>query len=186
MTRLFVGTFLDRAEAVRVEAQTREVAGRIAGDHLKLRISKGEKLHLTWAFLGEVDPTLTQAGSPLTSTIQQIASQMEPSQLSFDSLEIWQGVLVLRSKTCGLRFQGQVESARERLKEFSRTLAEDRKKFTPHLTVCRFSGQLNQHRALELFHDIYPVEMPVEHVSLIESKQGLYIEIKRWPLHISG
>lgn len=187
MPRLFVGTYVASREAKRIHASTGSFIQALGQSRPSVRVrATGEKkLHLTWAFLGDVDEALAMPHSPLCLDIDRLAKNVPATSLTFDDFEVWQGVLVLTAGSAETQsFIARVEAVRQKLKIYSPSLTAEKRPFTPHITIARFNGQLFKDQVREEMETLIPVNMEVESVSLIESMaQGGYRPVITVPLN---
>lgn len=187
MPRLFVGTYLGSQEAKRIHTNTGSFIEALGQSRPSLRVrATGEKkLHLTWAFLGDVDEALAVPDSPLCLDIARLAQSIPATSLAFDTFEVWQGVLVVTAGSAEtLSFSARVEAVRQKLKIYSPSLTAEKRPFTPHITIARFNGQLIKDQVRDEMETLIPVNLEVESVSLIESMaQGGYRTIITVPLN---
>jgi len=143
MSRLFLGTFLPdevKARMTVVQGKNRELESRWK---CKIRWVQPAKLHLTWLFLGKVDPARLAA---LEETLAGLKPQLRsPGQLVYDRLEVWFGRglprhLVLTPTQKSAEFVELVSHVRAKLIDFVaddfRQQAKD--ELRPHVTLMRF------------------------------------------------
>lgn len=185
MPRLFVGTFLEKSEAERA-AEAAYALALSMQRVLKIRAGQASKMHLTWAYLGDLGAENCQTNPPsaLLKDMQKIAGQVRASKLTFSQVELWQGVLVIKADIDReSHFNDEVEKARLILKTYSEALTRENRPFSPHITLCRFHGHLSREQAEAKLQDLLPLSLKVDNVSLIESLgTGQYQPIQNWAL----
>jgi 2'-5' RNA ligase len=84
--RLFVGTFLSPDQQELLGELHRHGNGLTAAWGCRLRWVKPAKLHMTWLFLGSVNPGLI---SEIHARLDGIASRHGSMQVAYDRVEFW-------------------------------------------------------------------------------------------------
>lgn len=170
--RCFIAIDIDQ----RIRDQLRRLQSRLCEE---LDPGKGqvkwvnpENAHITLKFLGDVsDAQLPE----ICRAIETVAAQQGPMELEFESLGsfgrryptvLWVGITRGQDRLRAL--QAQLEKALAQA-----GIAEDARKFTGHLTVCRIrssrAGKMLADKA-EDFKDFKPGRLRVEQVKLYQSQ----------------
>jgi RNA 2',3'-cyclic 3'-phosphodiesterase len=163
MARLFFALWPDEAAALSLERLAAEMAIRARGKPVAR-----SKIHLTLAFLGEVD-----AG--------RIA--VEPEAIAAPAFDL---VLDCVGSFAGARvaWAGFVEPPPALANLQSRLASELRgqglrledRPFAPHLTLVRHIGAAQTREAID------PIDWRVREVVLVKSQAGRYSAVNAWPL----
>ncbi len=141
------------------------------------RLLVPQNLHLTLAFLGEVDEQTAQ-------TLEQEASSIEAEEVSFalDNLEKWQKPRI--ACLVPSEYPAALGALAERLVELARALdinMQDRP-YRPHVTLARKVS-----RAMPE-HPVTPIRWKADEFRLVESistENGVKYESRaRWPMKI--
>jgi 2'-5' RNA ligase len=168
MARLFFALWPDEAARAALAAKSKEIARRCAG-----RPVPAANLHLTLAFLGEVDP----GAIPALRRAAQPAAQA-PFELALDQLGAfaragvaWAGCLRPPPELIALQ-----AGLAKRIREAG--FAPDERAFAAHLTLARRIRQPLAPEAMEA------VRWPVGSFALVESVrgEGAYRTLAEWPL----
>jgi 2'-5' RNA ligase len=166
--RLFFGTWLD--DAARGAAIAAQVAVREANPEAVLRWTPPANMHLTLRFLGGTDEAHEQA---LVDAVDRLHARWWSSSIAGEQVEAWATVVVsvLRPSTGVRGIAADLEAlARET------GFPPEERDFTPHVTIARGKASRGFVR-VEM-----PMELQCDHVALIESHGGRYLERRRWQL----
>ncbi|HEY9871394.1 MAG TPA: RNA 2',3'-cyclic phosphodiesterase [Candidatus Obscuribacterales bacterium] len=145
--RLFVGTFLS-ADQQKLLGELNRYGERLtAAWGCRLRWVKPAKLHMTWLFLGSVNPELI---SQIRARLGGIAAEHRSMAVAYDRLEFWPDArrprqLVMTPAAVPEPVGPLAASVRSQLKEF--TAKPDERAFRPHLTLLRFDRGSSSARA---------------------------------------
>ena len=164
--RLFFGTWLD--DAARGAAIAAQVAVREANPDAILRWAPPASLHLTLRFLGATDEAREAA---LCAGVDELSRRWWRSSNAGEQVEAWATVVVsVLRPSAGLRgIAGDLEAlARDA------GFAPEEREFTPHVTIARGKA------ARGFVRVEVPMEVHCDHVALIESVGGRYLERRRW------
>jgi len=140
------------------------------------RVVPRARLHLTLAFLGDVDDARLVE---LTTLAARVAAASTAQSIAFDTLGGWDngiGWLAPSAPPPGL-----IELA-EHLNTALRDAGflVERRRYRPHLTLLRSA------RRHWRSHPVAPLDWPLDHLALVESTMGpqgpSYVELARWPL----
>ena len=146
MTRVFIALDLSDAARTALGRELRRLARALPG----VRLSDPASLHLTLAFLGEVDDATLAAVIGLTA---EVARKTAPFHLALGRLGMFGPVEAPRVVWAG------VGGELPRLRAFQRRLADaleplgfprDPRPFSPHLTLARLKQTLDEAAALRL------------------------------------
>ena len=159
--RLFAGVELDAA----TRDASAHVQDRLRAAHFEARYEPAEKLHVTLAFLGQVEPSQVPA---VESALDAVASQTPAVALSLEKLgavphERRPRVIFIGARAQGAPFRNLVTALRGRYQAMGFTFVEDA---VAHVTVARVKG--GSGRPLPLL-DIAAMELPVSTIVLFES-----------------
>ena len=195
MPKLFIGTFLTQADQQRLAS--------LPGDneHLeslwerKLRWVRPVNLHITWLFLGSVDPKLV---SKLSSTLHKIVyerSKIDDDRgevvMDFTKPSVWPNsrkarVIVVENQPIPARVENLARAIRTGLIPFytEQTEQEHNQEFKPHITLMRLDRRVETPAEKLAFHrvemrvdpksinsldELLPIHLAVENVCLVES-----------------
>ena len=166
MKRLFFGTWVD--EAARGAAIAAQRAVREANPDAILRWTPPANLHLTLRFLGNTDEAREAA---LCEAVDTLHRRWWSSAIAGEQVEAWATVVVTV-----LRPSAAVRGIAADLEARARELgfAAEEREFTPHVTIARGKASRGFVR-VEV-----PMELRCDHVALIESAGGRYVERRRW------
>ena len=174
--RLFFALWPPEELAQTLAEQARLLARQYGG-----RATRQETIHLTLAFLGEVE----EARLPLVLQAAQAVSAA-PFALTVDRLDFWRHNRLLWAG-CSDPAPGLlvlVEFLRERLRALSIT-CDEAQRFTPHLTLVR-KVSAYQHRGPPDLPTLEPQEWPCGRFVLIRSQPTStgsgYSEVAGFPL----
>ncbi|MBX3076008.1 RNA 2',3'-cyclic phosphodiesterase [Candidatus Obscuribacterales bacterium] len=204
MPRLFVGTFLSDDGIERLAKLSAD--NRTLGEtwNAKIRWTKGDKLHITWVFLGDVDSeAIPDVISALKLAISSFTLKQKPLTLLYDRIELWPNekqarlaVLTPSSTPADVftlddavkRAVGKFISPSQKQHEF--------KNFRPHLTLLRFAdGQrrrspIPKTTDIEIADSLMPLEHKINDLHLIESTAQpdahQYKSLERFQLNLDG
>jgi len=167
--RLFIAVDLDEVARAAIGDLAQRLSRRL--DHGGLRWTKPEQLHLTLAFVGEVDEaTFAAVNAQMTPVIS-----MAPYEVAFGGL----GVFPARGSPRVL-WIGATAGARETI-DLQRHIAGrvrvagvelEARPFQPHLTIGRYrdSGERDRRAVVEVADTGEIARVPVDHVTLYESR----------------
>jgi len=158
--KLFAGIELDK----RVRAQCASVAERLAAQGLDARYEAAEKLHITLAFLGWVDPGQVE---PIRDALSAAAGTAPPFTLTLDSIGAFPHERRPKIVWIGARDQG---APYRRLAYGTRAAFEPLgfafdKDAVAHVTIARVKGG----RAHLPILDVAPMHLHVTEIALFES-----------------
>lgn len=173
--RLFVGTFLGDESRERLAELHENKSDLERGFGKKLRWTSPEKLHLTWLFLGYVEPP---AIPEIQRTLSEIASRHAKLTLRFDQAEFWPSrrrarFFVLTPSVVPAAMANVADDTKSSLLKFVQN-PEDRK-YSPHLTIIRFDAASGKPLEVpESFQKLLlsPIELVVGQIDLIESRMA--------------
>ena len=168
--RLFIATDLDDAAREAVAALQWRLRRRV-GDGSSLKWTKPEQMHVTLAFMGEVDE--------VQSAKLIVAMQPRPAQPVFDAAFERIGVFPLRAAPKVLwlgvgagaaemtALQGEIAARVERL-----GVPLDRRPFQPHLTLARWRDSRPRDRRIvdEMTDADVVARVRIDHVTLYRSQ----------------
>jgi 2'-5' RNA ligase len=162
MKRLKLFTGIDLTPTVR--AKCTEVAERLRGSGLNARFEAPEKLHITLAFLGWVEP---EAIEPIRSALARAAQDTAPFDLTLDKLgafphERKPRVIWIGASDQGAPFRDLSRSLRAAYEALGFHFEKDT---VAHVTLARVKGG-DAH--LPMF-EITPMNFPVRELTLFES-----------------
>ena len=199
MVRLFVGSFLQTDEALRIE----QLEENFAAINAVLRYVSAAKLHITWAFIGEVQNDQVEAVKAVLGASIGALKDWQGQNLKYDTLEVWPSpenarVLVATPSVVQPSIKDLGETVRQAIKKFrahclaqSTTMpgqtidSEDLRQydFRPHLTLARFkkeinigsmqSQEFNQGDLLATMGTALPVHQTINDLHLVNSHSGL-------------
>lgn len=185
--RLFIATDLDQAAREAIAALQWRLRRRV-GERSSLKWTKPEQMHVTLAFIGEADESLS------ASLI--VAMQARPAQRAFDvAFErlgvfpthgapkvLWLGVGAGAAEMIAL--QGEVAARVGRL-----GVALEGRPFQPHLTLARWrDSRPSDRRAVDEIADVDDVaRVRIDHATLYRSQTlpagPVYTPLARVTLH---
>ncbi len=195
MPKLFIGTFLTQADQQRLAT----LPG--ANEHLeslwerKLRWVRPVNLHITWLFLGSVDPKLV---SKLSSTLHKIVyerSKIDDDRgevvMDFTKPSVWPNsrkarVIVVENQPVPTKVENLARAIRTGLIPFytAQTEQEHNQEFKPHITLMRLDRRVETPAEKLAFHrvemrvdpksinsldELLPIHLAVNNVCLVES-----------------
>lgn len=176
--KIFAGIELDD----RVRLQCARVITRL-GDHgLDARFEPSEKLHITLAFLGWVQPE--QIG-PIQEALQLAASAVRPFTLTLDTLgafphERRPKIVWIGARDQGAPYRALASSARKAYEPLGFSFDKDA---IAHVTIARVKGG---HAHLPML-DVKPMHLHVTKIALFESLPAgpttRYEVVERAPLN---
>jgi 2'-5' RNA ligase len=186
--RLFVGTFLPPEDQQRI-AKWSELDTRLGEFwHRKIRWSKPEKLHMTWAFLGLHEPAIVdEVNTVLDERLQgQSSVSITYEKPTFWSSPVDANLMVLTPNTVSNDFTALAEKVRKSMMPF---MEKQEHKFRPHLTVMRFSSTRRDKMRFTIpdwfdLSGVLPLTHKLEEISLIQSHMGQdrYEALRTWKL----
>lgn len=172
--RLFFALWPDEPTARAAHRAAQGIAEKVGG-----RVMRPESLHLTLAFLGQVDEALLPA---LLSLGQDAASATQPFALRFDQLGHWPHNRIVQAscRETPAELPRLVQKLRIELGELG--LPVDPRPFFPHLTLLRKVGSATL--APELAP---PIGLAADALQLIESMPQTvgpyrYQALAQWPI----
>jgi 2'-5' RNA ligase len=183
MKRLKLFTGIDLTPTVR--AKCSDVTERLRGSGLDARFEAPEKLHITLAFLGWVEP---EAVEPVRNALARTAEATAPFDLTLDKLGAFPHERKPRVIWIGASVQGAA------FRDLSRTLRAAyealgfhfEKETIAHITLARVKGGDAHLPMLE----IKPVKLSVRELTLFESipaeRTTRYEARARYPLNPRG
>jgi 2'-5' RNA ligase len=158
--RLFFALWPDAALRERLAAYARAAEARCGG-----RVMRPQNLHLTLAFLGDIDPARLQA-------LGAAAARVEPQRfvLEIDRAEYWRHNRIVWAGAAAV--PGQLARMADELRAAldAAGFSYDRKPFVPHVTLLRDAHAA----ALPPFE---PLRWPAEGFVLARSEPGRDYEI---------
>jgi 2'-5' RNA ligase len=159
--RLFAGIELDTA----TRDSCARVQDRLRAAHFDARFEPIEKLHVTLAFLGRVEPSQVPA---VESALDAAASQAPAFALAFDKLgafphERRPRVIFIGSRAQGESFRNLATALRARYEAMGFSFVDD---VVAHVTIARVKG--GSARPLPQL-DIARIELPATGIALFES-----------------
>lgn len=175
--RLFVGTFLPPEHMDAIVRLSEEYDERLSAEwNMKLRWVRGDKLHLTWLFLGGVEPAdIPTIESKLSNALHgQAALDLQYSKPVF-----WPNPRVPRMMvTIPDTVPDAVYDLRGRIKAELDQFCErpEPPKYRPHITLFRSDAKMKSPR-LEMpewfdWKSTLPLHHHIDRVDLIESHLG--------------
>lgn len=158
--KLFAGIELDK----RVRARCAQVAARLGTQGLQARFELEEKLHITLAFLGWVDPERVQ---DISDALDAAANAAAPFTLSLDKIGAFPSerrpkIIWIGSRDQGPAYRRLAQAARASFEPLGFTFEKDA---VAHVTIARVKGG----RAHLPLLEVGPVHVHVTHISLFES-----------------
>lgn len=158
--KLFAGIELDD----RVRAQCAKIITRLADHGLDARFEPADKLHITLAFLGWVEPEQVEA---LRDSLHLAASAVRPFTLTLDTVgafphERRPKIVWIGSRDQGAPYRALAGSARKAYEPLGFSFDKDA---VAHVTIARVKGG----RAHLPVLDIKPMHLHVTQIALFES-----------------
>lgn len=158
--KLFAGIELDD----RVRAQCAKMIARLVEHGLDARFEPAEKLHITLAFLGWVEPEQVES---IRDTLQDAASAVRPFTLTLDTLgafphERRPKIVWIGSRDQGMPYRMLASSTRKAYEPLGFSFDKDA---IAHITIARVKGG----RAHLPMLDIQPMHLHVTKIALFES-----------------
>lgn len=160
--RLFVGIALDEP----TRAACANVASRLEASGFDARYEAAAKLHVTLAFLGNVE---CERVAEIERVLTDIALASEPFSLTLDKLGAFPNerrprVVYVGSRDQGAAFRALAHRARERYNMLGFTLEDDA---VAHVTIARVRGHGHPRPLPSL--DVESISMHVGRIVLFES-----------------
>ena len=158
--KLFAGIELER----RVRAQCASVGARLEAQGVDARFEPAEKLHITLAFLGWVEPEQTE---PIHQALRAAASAAAPFTLTLDTIgafphERRPRIVWIGSRDQGAPYRRLAYAARAAFEPLGFSFDKDA---VAHVTIARIRGG----RAHLPMLDITPIPVHVTEIALFES-----------------
>lgn len=158
--KLFAGIELDK----RVRAQCAHAAARLQAHGFDARFEPAEKLHITLAFLGWVDPQRVEA---VRDALHAVASIVRPFTLTLDSIgafphERRPKIVWIGSRDQGAPYRTLAYAARRAYEPMGFSFDKDA---VAHVTIARLKGGYGHLPML----DVEPMQLHVTQISLFES-----------------
>jgi 2'-5' RNA ligase len=158
--KLFAGIELDK----RVRRKCANVIIRLGAQGLDARFELEEKLHITLAFLGWVDP---EAVAPIQNALEGAASAAKPFTLTLDKIGAFPNerrpkIVWIGCRDQGAAYRKAAYAVRAAFEPLGFTFDKDA---VAHVTIARVKGG---HAHLPLI-DIAPVHVHVTQLALFES-----------------
>ena len=163
MPRVFFAVWPDEAAATALHAVAREAQRNSGG-----RLMRRETLHLTLAFLGEVDAPRLALARRIADGIRMEAFDLVLDQVAYwrHNRILWAGGVSPRLTLLADTLAGELRAAGFRL---------DARPFAAHVTLLRDAGRAEMPALAQ------PVAWPVTEFVLAQSRDGRYDIIGRWP-----
>lgn len=161
--RLFVGIALDDA----TRAGCAEVIDRLRDHGFEARFESPEKLHITLAFLGNVNP---DAVTPIEEKLHVVARECAPLSLTLDKLgafphERAPRIIYIGARAQGVAFRQLAHGVRGAYRELGFEFKDDA---VAHVTIGRVKEH-DRRRVLPLL-EIQPMIVLVSAITLFESR----------------
>lgn len=158
--KLFAGIELDKSERSRCA----QIAARLHSQGLDARFELEEKLHITLAFLGWVDPERVEA---IHDALDTAANAAAPFTLSLDKIGAFPNerrprIVWIGSRDQGAPYRRLAQRARASFEALGFTFEQEA---VAHVTIARVKGG----RAHLPLLDVEPVPVHVTHIVLFES-----------------
>ncbi|HET6894364.1 MAG TPA: RNA 2',3'-cyclic phosphodiesterase [Candidatus Baltobacteraceae bacterium] len=158
--KLFAGIALDK----RVRTKCANVASRLAAQGLDARFEPAEKLHITLAFLGWVDPERVE---PIVGALDAAANNAVPFTLTLDTLgafphERRPKIVWIGSRDQGALYRRLAYGTRAAFEQVGFSFDKDA---VAHVTIARIKGARGH---LPLI-DVPPMHVHVTDIVLFES-----------------
>lgn len=142
-----------------------------------------ENWHVTMKFLGSTWPRLVDW---VTASVAEVARSAEPFDSHLEGLGVFQSPRRARVLWAGLADpQGRWRALAEALDtSLSKEFEQEKRPFTPHLTVARFDPpvELDPGEAADLASEPFPVDRLVLYRSHLTRPAPIYEAIERFPL----
>lgn len=158
--KLFVGIDLDK----RVRARCAEISARMEARGLRARFEAPEKLHITLAFLGWVDPVQIEA---IRDVLRGVAAQTRSFMLTLDKLGAFPHernphIVWIGSREQGAAFRELTHAMRDAYGNIGFRFDKDA---LAHVTIARVKEQRVHLPVLE----VKPMRLNVNELTLFES-----------------
>ena len=172
-TRLFLALWPKDIARDQLAKLARQLADDCSG-----RCIQSKNLHLTLAFMGEIDPGNIPRLCQAAPIIQQ-----SPFNLTLDKIHFWKkaGVVVAGTSQCPAELTALVQDLQHLLSAL-KIRYDDTHPFTPHVTLIR------NVRHCSLPDSIQAIDWPVTQWSLVQSRQtpheSIYQSLANWALEL--
>lgn len=158
--KLFTGISLD----AKTRAACAEIADRLQCSGMRGRLEQPEKLHITLAFLGWVNPQEVEA---IERGLHESAACAAPFSITLDSIGAFPHernphIVWIGSREVNPGFAGLSAHVRSVYEALGFTF---RKAFVPHVTIAR----IKEHKTHLPIIDVTPMPMKVSRITLFES-----------------
>ncbi len=149
-----------------------------------LKITPSDKIHLTWKYIGEINPIENKT---IFQIVKKHSDIIKKASLVFDKLEIWPNkrnprLLALTARNFDDKIKDFVNRIEEDLQQ-ELNIKKD-KSFTPHLTIARIKSRRETNLLKKIAAE--PIELNINHISLVqsvnESNQVVYKSIFEQPV----
>ena len=172
--RLFVGTFLS--------AQQQEKLGRLKANEERLsdlwkcktKLVHGNKMHLTWLFLGYVPDDEIES---IKHQLSGAAARHNPFTISYSHWEFWPSIKharlwILAPDTVADPVQSLAEDVQSALGQF--VAKPEERAYKPHITLARMDPVRSPKEIPEwlTLPGILPIRHDIDRIDLIESQPG--------------
>jgi 2'-5' RNA ligase len=169
--RLFFAVWPAASERQQLSALARKLAQLGHG-----RASSQDSLHLTLAFLGEVDEALLPALHALGVSLSQLPS----GQMPLTHTGSWpNGIVWAAPDATPPELSALVSALNEGIAALG--LPVEKRRYAPHLTLVRRAQRPLTTRAIK------PISWPLDHLALVASELDTdgarYTTLARWPLN---
>ncbi|HEY9760332.1 MAG TPA: hypothetical protein V6C97_34560 [Oculatellaceae cyanobacterium] len=190
--RLFLGTYLNAECRKRLcEFQNRNSQDNKALETIKVRWIHGDKLHMTWNFLGQVKessiPSLLKAiERAVESYGKELSDGAPPPLVSFEQPSLWPRpssprLLVVQPQRIGDSFNLLARLLRENTDAFvEKDKGEHYDVFKPHITLARLGAWREDSSKHKLslgdfagWAELLPMLLNIETVDLISSSSNM-------------
>lgn len=150
MARLFIGTYLDKDSQASLGALPLLNKDLSKSWQTRIKWAKESKLHLTWLFLGNVEPdkipALSQMLTTIVTTKQICTRELSLQALAYECLELWPGHgpthnLVLTPREAATELLDFVKIVRRQLAIFTTDKIKQQaiSPWRPHITLMRLA-----------------------------------------------
>lgn len=133
-----IRSFIAVDPSTEVSGAISDLIGRLEGETRGFRWVRSEGLHLTLRFLGEVDPSVLDT---VGERLEKIAANLPPARLQAKGVGFFPSAERARVVWVGLEGETDrlvsLQSAVEQVLEGLPVHREERRAFTPHLTIAR-------------------------------------------------